>query len=95
VRAAVGPEYPLALVDGFSSKQEMERVIGDGTAQLISLCRPLIAEPDLANVLRTGARTTALCVRCDQCRPQKPGQALACRNKRVREARGAELAGGR
>jgi 2,4-dienoyl-CoA reductase-like NADH-dependent reductase (Old Yellow Enzyme family) len=63
----------------------MERVVSDGTAQLVSLCRPLIAEPNLVEKLRTGVQVHACCERCGQCRPKKPGEYLACRNEKVLE----------
>ena len=85
LRKAVGPTFPFALVDGFKNLDEMARVVSKGTAQLVSLCRPLIAEPNLVEKLRTGIQSHALCERCNRCRPKKPGQALACRNEHVLE----------
>lgn len=59
VREAVGPEFPLALVHGFRSRSVMEEVLAGGVVQIISMCRPLLADPDLPNKLRTGATDRA------------------------------------
>jgi len=86
VRQAVGPSYPLALVNGFRSRAVMEEVLASGVVQLISLCRPLIAEPDLPNKMREGRSVQVVCVRCDRCWPEKPGKGIACHNEKVQEA---------
>jgi 2,4-dienoyl-CoA reductase-like NADH-dependent reductase (Old Yellow Enzyme family) len=84
VRQAVGADYPLALVAGFRTLRGMERILSDGAVQIISICRPLIAEPNLPNKLQMGAVEVA-CVRCDLCRPRRGGdQGVACRNLDVR-----------
>jgi len=86
VRQAVEPSYPLALVNGFRSRAVMEEVLTSGVVQLISLSRPLIAEPDLPNKLRDGKSSQVACVRCDRCWPEKPGEGIACHNEKVQEA---------
>jgi len=83
---AVGPSYPLALVNGFRSRAVMEEVLGSGVVQLISLSRPLIAEPDLPNKMRDGRSSQVACVRCDRCWPEKCGEGIACHNDKVQEA---------
>jgi 2,4-dienoyl-CoA reductase-like NADH-dependent reductase (Old Yellow Enzyme family) len=82
VRRQVPDGYPLAPVAGFRTRQGMERILASGVAQIISICRPLIAEPDLPHRLREGSE--ALCVRCDLCRPRQAGDGVACRNANVR-----------
>ena len=88
-RRAVGAGYPLALVYGFRTRACMEALVSGGLLQLISLCRPLIAEPDLPLRLAQGLTNRALCVRCDACRPREPGQWVECRNARVQRDRQA------
>lgn len=88
VREAVGTDYPLALVNGFRTREGMERVLAGGAAQLISLCRPLIAEPDLPRKLRNGLTHEVACVRCNRCWPRNPGEGIACHNLRLRERLG-------
>jgi len=82
-RKAVGPEQPLALVSGMRRMEAMNEVIDSGLAQMVSLCRPFIAQPHLVRDLRTGACTEVACVRCDRCvRDTKEG-GLGCANKVV------------
>ncbi|MFP3895403.1 MAG: hypothetical protein ACLFV5_00995 [Anaerolineales bacterium] len=85
VRDAVGPDYPLALVYGFRTRRCMERVLSNGAVQLISLCRPLIAEPDLVRKIKQGLIDEVACVRCDLCHPGEGEEGIACRNERVLE----------
>jgi 2,4-dienoyl-CoA reductase-like NADH-dependent reductase (Old Yellow Enzyme family) len=91
VREAVGPDFPLALVYGFRSRSVMEEVLASEVVQIISMCRPLIAEPDLPNKLRTGASDRALCQSCGRCLATVLGEVLlgegvACHNPKVQEA---------
>jgi len=88
VRRAVGDEYPLALVGGFSTKAKMEEVLQSGVVQIISLSRPLIAEPDLAAKFARGQSDKAICIRCDQCRPSEFGQGIGCYHPTIRELLG-------
>lgn len=62
----------------------MHDVLKNGLAQLVGMCRPLIAEPDLPSKLARGLAEKAACVRCNQCRPKEPGDGIACHNETVR-----------
>jgi 2,4-dienoyl-CoA reductase-like NADH-dependent reductase (Old Yellow Enzyme family) len=83
VRAAVGPDYPLALVNGFRHVDVMQRTLDAGAADLISLCRPLIVQPDLPRLLQEGAIHEAICASCSQCWPNAFGEGVACHNRSV------------
>ncbi len=83
VRQAVGDDFPLALVNGFRTRAGMESVLDDDLVQVVSLCRPLIAEPDLPNKLRENSDYAHACTRCDQCWPKEPGMGSACYNTAV------------
>ena len=85
VRAAVGDDFPLALVNGIRDKSTMESLVTDGGVQLVSLCRPLIVEPDLPNKLQSGISERASCARCSQCWPNDMGEGIACHNRSVRK----------
>jgi len=91
IRQAVGPEYPLALVNGLRSLRVMERLLASGVVQMISLSRPLIAEPDLPSRLASGHAGRSLCVSCGGCWPRFPGEGFGCHNAevqaRVRQSR--------
>ena len=85
VRSQVPGDYPLALVMGFRTRTAMERTLSEHVVQMISLCRPLIAEPDLVARMARGAEDVS-CVRCDRCWPEDPDDWVRCRNKSVLRA---------
>lgn len=70
---------PIALVGGFRSRQVMEEVLAAGDADFISMCRPLICEPDLPNRLREGVQAEASCISGNRCWPKEAGEGIACR----------------
>ena len=73
IKAAV--KIPVILVGGLRSLSVMESVLAEGTADMISMSRPFIREPDLVNKLAAG-QPKATCVSCNLCfNPQ----GLSCR----------------
>jgi 2,4-dienoyl-CoA reductase-like NADH-dependent reductase (Old Yellow Enzyme family) len=62
IRDAVS--IPLALVTGMRSIPVMEEVIRSGAADLISMCRPLIREPNLIKRWKEGDSRPADCISC-------------------------------
>ena len=65
IRQATGPT-PMALVNGIRSLGCMEAIVGKGVADLISMSRPFIMEPDLVKKLETG-QPAATCTSCGLC----------------------------
>jgi len=65
IREATRPT-PLALVDGLRSLTCLQAVVDSGLADLVSMCRPFIREPDLVKRLATG-QPAATCTSCDAC----------------------------
>jgi 2,4-dienoyl-CoA reductase-like NADH-dependent reductase (Old Yellow Enzyme family) len=57
---------PVILVGGMRSRSVMEDVLRKGEADLISLARPLIREPDLPNKYKAG-KEKADCISCNGC----------------------------
>lgn len=57
---------PVILVGGIRSRAVMEDILQKGYADLISLSRPLIREPDLPKKLRDG-KERADCISCNGC----------------------------
>jgi len=55
---------PIALVTGMRSLPVMERLIRTGEVDFISLCRPLIREPDLIRRWKNGDTRPAECISC-------------------------------
>jgi 2,4-dienoyl-CoA reductase-like NADH-dependent reductase (Old Yellow Enzyme family) len=70
-------DLPIMLVGGMRSREVMERVLDEGSADMISICRPLIREPDLPNRLREG-QLVATCVSCNQCWPREGELGISC-----------------
>lgn len=69
---------PLMLVGGFRSRQVMDDILDTGDADFISLCRPLIAEPDFPHRLQQGQARSA-CISGNRCWPKAAGEGIACR----------------
>lgn len=59
-------DIPVMLVGGIRSLSVMEDLLKNSSADLISLSRPLIREPDLPNKLRAG-KQKADCISCNGC----------------------------
>lgn len=66
IRDATKPR-PLALVNGIRSRQCMEAILKRGLADLISMSRPFIREPNLVKKLEL-RQESATCTSCDACR---------------------------
>jgi 2,4-dienoyl-CoA reductase-like NADH-dependent reductase (Old Yellow Enzyme family) len=72
-------KVPLILVGGIRSPEVAERVVAEGTADYIALCRPLICEPDLATRWKNGDMTKSACVSDNRCfNPAMRGEGLRC-----------------
>jgi 2,4-dienoyl-CoA reductase-like NADH-dependent reductase (Old Yellow Enzyme family) len=78
-RAKAATHLPVMLVGGLRSRAVMDDMLAMGDADLVSLCRPLIREPDLPNRLRTGEATVAACISGGRCWPKGIGQGIRCR----------------
>ena len=76
-KARAVTDLPIILVGGMRSREVMERVLEEGSADMISICRPLIREPDLPNRLRDG-QPAATCVSCNQCWPREGELGISC-----------------
>ncbi|MCW4036635.1 MAG: NADH:flavin oxidoreductase [Candidatus Bathyarchaeota archaeon] len=57
---------PMALVNGVRSLRSMEAIIRRGLADLVSMSRPFIREPDLVRSLEAG-QSMATCTTCSAC----------------------------
>jgi len=70
---------PILLVGGIRSRQTMDGILDAGDADFISLCRPLICEPDFPNRMRLGGQEESACISANYCWPEKPSDGIACR----------------
>ncbi len=70
---------PLMLVGGVRSFEVSERILSEGIADYISLCRPLIREPHLIGRWKSGDTRRATCISCNACfKPIRAGKPLHC-----------------
>jgi 2,4-dienoyl-CoA reductase-like NADH-dependent reductase (Old Yellow Enzyme family) len=60
-------DVPLMLVGGIRSFEEAKRLITEGTADYVSLCRPLIRDPALINRWKSGDMHESACISCRAC----------------------------
>lgn len=60
-------DCPLMVVGGFRSFEVAEKSLTDDEMDYISLSRPLIREPGLANRWLQGDRSPAKCISCSRC----------------------------
>lgn len=58
---------PLILVGGMRSPKVIEKILSDGVADMVSLCRPFIREPELLKRWKEGDLSKARCISCNQC----------------------------
>ena len=72
-------DLPIILVGGFRSRSVMEEVLASGDADFISMCRPLICEPDLPERIRLGLQERSSCISANLCWPEKDGEGMACK----------------
>ena len=81
IKEATG--VPLILVGGNRSFEVAERLVNEGTADYISMCRPLIREPGLINRWKSGDRTPSACLSDNQCfGPARAGDGIYCVTER-------------
>jgi 2,4-dienoyl-CoA reductase-like NADH-dependent reductase (Old Yellow Enzyme family) len=80
-RAKAATHLPVMLVGGLRSRVVMEEVLAHGDADLISLCRPLICEPDLPHRLESGQAAASACISGNRCWADRAGQGTGCKCK--------------
>jgi 2,4-dienoyl-CoA reductase-like NADH-dependent reductase (Old Yellow Enzyme family) len=69
---------PIMLVGGLRKPCDMERIVQQGDADLISLCRPLIAEPFLPKRIREKRTHPSKCISCNLCLAYLEWKPLRC-----------------
>jgi 2,4-dienoyl-CoA reductase-like NADH-dependent reductase (Old Yellow Enzyme family) len=78
-RAKAVTGLPVILVGGLRSRAVMDEVLAAGDADMLSLCRPLIREPDLPNRLQSGEVAEAACISGGRCWAKGMGQGISCK----------------
>jgi len=70
---------PILLVGGIRSFELAERIVAEGSADYISMSRPLIREPALVNRWKEGDIRRAACISVNRCfGPAMKGEGLYC-----------------
>ena len=85
---------PLILVGGNRSFQVAESIVKEGIADYISMCRPLIREPDLVNRWKSGDLSRATCASDNMCFvPARKGDGIYCltEEKQKKNAEGGSV----
>jgi 2,4-dienoyl-CoA reductase-like NADH-dependent reductase (Old Yellow Enzyme family) len=78
-RAKAATNLPVILVGGLRSRDLMQEILDANDADLISLCRPLIREPNLPQRLRSGQSTDSACISGGRCWATRLGQGIGCK----------------
>ena len=60
-------EVPVLMVGGMRNLETMAAVVAGGEADFVSLCRPLIREPDLIRLWEEDPRRKPACISCNRC----------------------------
>jgi len=78
---------PVIVVGGIRSLEMSEDIVNSGDADLISMSRPFIREPDLIARWQKGETKPATCISCNRCfRILARGEPLECgEDRRIRE----------
>ena len=77
VKAAT--RLPVSAVGGIRKLDMIERILSEGLADMISLSRPLIREPDLIHRWAKGDKAPARCISCNGCfKMMMKGKGLFC-----------------
>jgi len=72
-------KIPLILVGGIRSFEAADEIVKTGTADYISLCRPLIREPDLIKRWKSGDLRPSECISDNACfQPGMEGRGVHC-----------------
>lgn len=88
-------DVPVLCEGGIRSRAEMDRLLSDGTADMLGCARPFYAEPRLAWRLLHEGDATALCESCNNCTiPQVTGATGVCRTPAILAKRGELLGRG-
>ena len=78
-RARQATKLPLIMVGGLRTKAIMEDVIASGDADFVSMCRPLICEPDFPERMRSEDQARSSCLSGNSCWPAELAEGIACK----------------
>jgi 2,4-dienoyl-CoA reductase-like NADH-dependent reductase (Old Yellow Enzyme family) len=75
---------PVIVVGGIHTLPDITAVLEQGHADAVSMCRPLIMEPNLVQKFREGKQTAARCTMCNYCVIAQEAEPLRCYNGNLR-----------
>jgi 2,4-dienoyl-CoA reductase-like NADH-dependent reductase (Old Yellow Enzyme family) len=70
---------PVIALGGMRTKQFMDDAVKAGKTDFVSMARPLLLEPDLANKFKNGESEAARCDNCNKCVAAVDTVSIACR----------------
>jgi 2,4-dienoyl-CoA reductase-like NADH-dependent reductase (Old Yellow Enzyme family) len=74
---------PITTVGGIRSPEIISRILSEGLADYVALCRPLIREPYLISRWKNGDLGKAKCISCNGCyETGLKGLAISCKVER-------------
>lgn len=76
---------PVIVVGGIDNLPDIERIIGNGLCDYVSMSRPLIIEPNLAQKFAEGRQVKSRCINCNFCLVAK--EPLRCYNGKIKESK--------
>ena len=60
-------QVDIGVVGGFRQVQEIQSTLTNTQLAFISMCRPLLRQPDLPNLWKNGSQDPATCISCSRC----------------------------
>jgi 2,4-dienoyl-CoA reductase-like NADH-dependent reductase (Old Yellow Enzyme family) len=78
-KARAYTDLPIITVGGYRSRKVMEKVLLSGSADFISLSRPLIREPDLPRLFMTGKQDVSSCISANNCWAEDYNEGISCK----------------
>lgn len=78
-------DLPIIIVGGIRSRRVMEDILQVGDADFISMCRPLINEPEFPNLLKTDELLKSGCISSNNCWPKFDGEGISCKCPKIDE----------
>lgn len=78
-------DVPVIAVGGIRTLETARKIVNEGTADLVSMCRPFIHEPHLLRRWRDGDAAPAQCVSCNRCLALTAAEGLKCFRKNPRK----------
>lgn len=76
IKSAV--DIPVMVCGGIRTTVDIAEILNGGNADLVSMSRPFILEPNLVNQLKSGEQTAARCINCNFCLMGAERRTLRC-----------------